>query len=117
MAGVWNGIATQICKEEPHAMFSHCYVRPLNLAASDTVKKNMILSDTLDTAFEISKLLKFSPRRDALFSKLKDEIAPGTPSFRTLSTTCWTVRATSLESILENYSVFQALWEDVKEKN
>ena len=77
----------------------------------------MILSDTLDTAFEISKLLKFSPRRDALFSKLKNEIAPGTSSIRTLSITRWTVHATSLESILENYSVFQALWDDVKENN
>ena len=95
--------------------FSHCYGHALNLAASDTVKKNKILRDTLDTAFEISKLLKFSPRRDALFSKLKDEIAPGTPGFRTLCPTRWTVRATSLESILENYLVFQALWEDVKE--
>ena len=70
---------------------------------------------TLDAGFDISKLLKFSPSRDAQFTKLKDEIAPGTPGFRTLCPTRWTVRATSLQSILDNYSVFQALWEDVKE--
>ena len=115
MAGVRNGVATQISREEPSALFSHCYGHALNLAASDTVKQNKILRDTLDTAFEISKLLKFSPRRDAQFTKLKDEIAPRTPGFRTLCPTRWTVRATSLQSILDNYSVFQALWEDVKE--
>jgi hypothetical protein len=114
MAGVRNGVATQICKEEPRALFSHCYGHALNLAASDTVKQNKILCDTLATAFEISKLLKFSPRRDALFSKLKVEIAPGTPGFRTLCPTRWTVRAASLASIMDNYLVFQALWEDVK---
>lgn len=97
MAGAQNGTATQMCEEEPCARFSHCYGHALNLAARDTVKKNKILCDTLDTAFEISKLLKFSPRRDALFSKLKGEIAPGTPGFCTLCPTCWTVRATSLE--------------------
>ena len=96
-------------------MFSHCYGHALNLAASNTVKQNKILRDTLDTAFEISKLLRFPPRHDAQFTKLKDEIAPGTPGFRTLCPTRWTVRATSLQSILDNYSVFQALWEDVKE--
>ena len=115
MAGVRNGVATQICKEEPRALFSHCYGHALNLAASDTVKQNKIHCDTLATAIKISKLLKFTPRRDALFSKLKVEIAPGTPGFRTLCPTCWTVRAASLESIMDNYLVFQALWEDVKE--
>ena len=70
---------------------------------------------TLDAGFEISKLLKFSPSRDAQFTKLKDEIAPGTPGFHNLCPMHWTVRATSLQSILDNCSVFQALWEDVKE--
>ena len=115
MTDVQNGVATQVSREEPCALLSHCYGHALNLAASNTVKQNKILRDTLDTAFEISKLLRFPPCRDAQFAKLKDEIAPGTPGFRTLCPTRWTVRATSLQSILDNYSVFQALWEDVKE--
>ena len=35
----------------------------LNLAAGDAMKKNKILRDTLDTTFEICKLLKYSPRK------------------------------------------------------
>ena len=48
------------------------------------MKKNINLRDALDTTFQISKLLKFSPCRDAIFERLKAEIAPGTPGFRTL---------------------------------
>ena len=115
MAGIRNGVAVQMCAEEPRVMYSHCYSHALNLAASDTVKKNKILRDVLDTVFEITKLLKFSPKRDALFTKLKEEIAPGTPGFHTLCPTRWTVRAGSLKSVIDNYLVFQSLWEEVKD--
>lgn len=94
-------------------MYSHCYGHALNLAASDTVKKNKILCDVLDTVLKITKLLKFSPKPDAPFAKLKQEIAPGTPGFHTLCPTRWTVRATFLKSVIDNHPVFQALWEEV----
>ena len=53
--------------------------------------------------------VKYSP-------KLKQDIAPGTPVFRTLCPTCWTVRGNSLKSVIDNYLVFQVLWEEVKEE-
>ena len=115
MCGSRNGVATQIASEEPRATFVHCYGHALNLAAGDTVKKNKVLRNTLDTTLEISKLLKFSPRRDAMFNALKSQTSPETPGFRTLCPTRWTVRGCSLESILENYSVFEMLWEEVRE--
>ena len=87
MAGARNGVATQILHEEPRATFTHCYGHALNLAAGDTVKKNKVLRNTLDTTLEISKLIKFSPRRDAIFQKLKLELASETPGFRTLCPT------------------------------
>ena len=61
MCGSKSGVASQLMSEEPRATFMHCYGHALNLAAGDTVRKNRILRDTLDTTFEISKLLKFSP--------------------------------------------------------
>lgn len=112
MAGARKGVASQIRHEEPRATFLHCFGHALNLAAGDTVKKNKTLRDTLDITLELSKLLKYSPRRDAIFERLKSEIAPGIPGFRTLCPTRWTVRALSLESVLNNYAVFQALWEE-----
>ena len=69
--------------------------------------------DTLNTTSEISKLLKFSLRRDVAFEKLKSELAPNVPRFRTLpnSLDC---QGESLQSIIDNYAVFQDLWEEVR---
>ena len=105
-------VAAQILSLESRATNTHCYGHALNLAASNTIK---ILRDTLDAAFEISKLLKHSPKRDAMFSRLKDDLVPSTSGFRTLCPTRWTVRAATLQSILDNDNVFQALWEEIQD--
>ena len=63
----------------------------------------------MDTASAVYKLLKYSLRRDALFSKIKEELAQGTTSFRTLCPTKWIVRARTLKSVVENYVVFQVM--------
>lgn len=68
------------------------------------------MKGALDVAFEITKLVKKSPRRDAIFSKLKKEIAPAAPGVRVLCPTRWTVRADALHSIVENYEVLNKLW-------
>ena len=115
MCGARRSIASQISSDEPHSSFVHCYGHALNLAAGETVKNNRILWDTLDTTLEISKLIKLSPRRDAIFQILKAEIAPGTPGFRTMCLTRWTVRGDSLESVLRNYTVLQELWKEARE--
>ena len=115
MTGVRNGVSAQISAEESHAIFVHCYGHALNLAVGDSIKNNSVLRDTLDTTFEISKLVKYSPRRDTIFEKLKAELAPDTPGFRTLCPTRWTVRAASLSSVLNNYAVFQGLWEETRD--
>jgi hypothetical protein len=40
MSGAKSGVSTQILKEEPRAIYTHCYGHALNLAAGDTIKKN-----------------------------------------------------------------------------
>ena len=110
MAGVRTGVATQICEIKQRAVFTHCYGHALNLAAGDTMRQSKLLCHALDTVGEIAKLLKYSPRRDTLFEKLKMDLAPAVPSFRTLCPTRWTVKAMSLQSVIDNYSVFQELW-------
>ncbi len=39
MCGARNSVATQISREEPRAIFIHCYGHALNLAAGDCIKK------------------------------------------------------------------------------
>jgi len=44
-------------------------VHALNLAASDSVKKCKVIKDAMDATFGISKLIKCSPKRDAMLVK------------------------------------------------
>ena len=48
------------------------------------VKEVTNLRDALDTTSKISKLLKYLPKRDRMFEKLKAELAAETPGFYVL---------------------------------
>ena len=111
MAGCRTGVASQILSIESRALYTHCYGHSLNLAMCDTIKKCKIARDALDTAYEIRKLIKFSPKRNHMFEELKQQFSPDNPGFRVLCPTRWTVRAESLKSILDNYTALQELWD------
>ena len=81
------------------------------------VKKVRNLRDALDTTSEISKLLKYSLKRDRMFEKLKAELAPKTLGFRVLCPTRWTVRVASLQSVIDNCIPFHELWDGSLETN
>ena len=111
MRGSRNGVAKIIQDCEPRAIFSHCYGHALNLATGDAIRNCQLMKATLETTYEITKLVKYSPRREGLFDKLKSEMAPEGAGIRVLCPTRWTVRADSMNSIIRNYAVLQELWE------
>ena len=111
MSGIRTGVATQIQKEEPRAVYTHCYGHSLNLACSDTIKRCKVMNDALDVTQEICKLVKKSPHRDALLHRIKEQLSDNSPGIRVLCPTRWTVRAKALGSILENYHALQMLWD------
>ena len=78
MAGVKSGVAARLSREEPRAVYTHCYGHALSLACSDAIKQCKVMKDSLETTHEITKLIKLSPRRDALFQQFKEEFAPDT---------------------------------------
>ena len=112
MMGAKNGVAKAIMSKESRAIFSHCYGHALNLGVGDTIKQCQLMKSSLEVVAEISKLIKKSPKRDAVFQKLKSDLSPDTPGFRVLCPTRWTVRATSLQSVLDNYEVLLGVWSD-----
>ena len=69
-----------------------------------------------DISFEITKLVKFSPKRDSHLRKIHeeeyydDEDNSNFTTLRMFSETRWTVRASSLNSIYENYQELNQLW-------
>ena len=118
MSGSRNRIAKQIMDEEKRALYTHCYVHTLNLAVLDTVKQSKVCKDALETAFEVTRLVKFSPKRNAAFEKIcagLQEVNPSPVGIRTFCQTRWTVRGTSLEAMIVNYSALNELWDECLE--
>ena len=74
MSGHKSGIAAVLQSEEPRAAYTHCYGHALSLACSDAVKNSKVIKDTLDTSYELIKLVKKSPHHDAIFQKLKKQM-------------------------------------------
>lgn len=67
------------------------------------------MKDALETVHEVTKLIKFSPRREGTFQNLKEGSNPG---IRVLCPTRWTVRADSIASVIKNHDVLQNTWEE-----
>ena len=120
MTGTKSGVVVQIKKEEARALYSHCYGHSLNLAVGDTMKSSKILKDTIDTTFELTKLVKKSPKRNAKLISIQNSVETNTdevdhfikaPSITLFCPTRWTVRANCLNSVIENFDDLQDLWE------
>ena len=87
----------------------------MQLAIGDMIKEVKNIKDSLDTILEISELLKLSPKLEALFKKLKVDLAPKFPGLRMLCPTRWTVCGGSLQNVIENWNVLQELWDECLE--
>ena len=105
-------MAKVINDDEASTIYPHCYGHALNLSVGDTIRQCQIMKAAIDVVAEISKLVKKSPKRDAVFEKIKAELAPHYPGFRVLCSTRFTVRAASLQSVLDNYEVLLGVWEE-----
>lgn len=105
MAGSKNEVKAQILKQEPRALFTHCYGHALSLSVADTIKGIQCLGS--------SKLLQYSPKRSAIFKDIKAEISPNTVGFCVFCPTRWTVCNETFLNILDNYNALLELWETI----
>ena len=117
MSGSKSGVAKRISELESRAIYTHCYGHALNLAASDSIKKSKIMKDALETTHEITKLIKYSPRREAIFQKVKQDsdMSSANSGIRVLCPTRWTVKADALSSIMNNFETLKQTWEEAVE--
>ena len=72
------------------------------IMVSDMIRAERLLRDTMATTGELFKLIKRSPKRDAILSNLKEELSMENPGFRVLSHNRWTMIAESLVGVLDN---------------
>ncbi len=116
MRGARGGVAKIIMDEEPRALFTHCYGHSINLAMNDAIKCSKPVCKALETTHEITKLIKYSPRRDGIFRELKrthdQNSGFQSPGMRLLCPTRWTVGANSLKIVIDNYEALMDTWDE-----
>ena len=103
MMGHLRGVATQIKAEEATAISVHCLAHCLNLCLQDVARKCSPVRNVLNMVMEISRLIKYSPKRTLVFEQCKQDMSiPGT-SLRPLCPTRWMVRTAAIQAVLRNY--------------
>jgi len=121
MSGVRNGVQALVKKDADQALYVHCLAHSLNLCVQEVAKKCDLVRNVMELIYELVQLIKFSPKRQALFDRLRKEIAiqtggePLAPSLRTLCPTRWTVRSGSIESVLHNYELLKEALHEIQE--
>ena len=84
MYGIKNGVSNKILSENPKVFFARFFGHALNLAVRDMVKNARFLKDSMDTTYDISNLIKKSPKGDAMLLKIRKDISLEYPGFKVL---------------------------------
>ena len=88
MAGCKSGMKAQILKQESRALFTHYYGHSLSLSVADTIRTVKYLGSIMDTVYELSKLLQYSPKHLPFFKDIKAVAVLDFVSFAQLSGLC-----------------------------
>ena len=105
MSGHLHGVAAQLQKEVPSALFVHCLAHCTNLCLQSVGRECVPVRDALDLVMCVSQLIRYSPKRMTLFQALQSQLAHGSASLKPLCPTRWTVRTGAIQSVLCNYSI------------
>ena len=120
MSGVRNGVQAIFKREEPRALYVHCLAHSLNLCVQDISKVCTLIRNTMDFIHDLIQLIKFSPKRLTMFDTLRKDVAlnsgESSQSLRVLCSTRWTVRNSSIASLLKNYRILMVTLEQKTDK-
>ena len=78
---------------EPKCTFTHCYGHALSLSCNEMVKRCEAMKSFLEVTFEVTKLIKYSPKRQRILENIKNDTLNTSPGVRVLCPTRWTVKA------------------------
>lgn len=112
VSGKYSGLQKRVREKEERAVFVHCPAHCLNLVIQDCMKDINIARDGINLVGNLISFVRDSPKRLAWFHSFKtsDSI-----SLRPLCPTRWTMRHTSLESIIRNYKELLQFLEEVSD--
>ena len=102
------------------ALYTNCYAHSVNLAVGDTRKVCHFLKGTIDSTYELTKLVKMSPKRDAKLHPIQAENKSSGSNENgefvdglknpTIKLFCHT-RANGLNGVIRNFDELQKLWD------
>jgi hypothetical protein len=110
MSGRIHGVATRISDEYPAALYVHCNNHCLQLCVQDAASESRCVQDALNVCSELYNVIKLSPKRLAVFEKMRSLHPPtagSQVSIKPLCPTRWTVRSKAISSVLDNYDALQ----------
>ncbi|CAF3101494.1 unnamed protein product, partial [Rotaria sp. Silwood2] len=102
-AGHISGVSTRIKSLCSKAFFVHCNAHSLDLVLQDLSRGSFAISDALDMTKDIVNFIKESPKRLNLL-----DVISGSDHYYKLKPLCptrWTVRASSMNLLIINYSL------------
>lgn len=70
MSGIRKGVQVLVKKEAQCCLYVHCFAHSLNLAVHEVTRKSELIRNCMDYIFNLVQLIKFSPKRQALFDSV-----------------------------------------------
>ena len=96
----------------------HCHGHSLNISVEDATNSSRLINDVLEIVVEITKLIKFSQKREQLLVAVKenfeidnDDSLEQNDSLAKLYTTRWTVGANAFNKVINNFRPLLKLWD------
>ena len=113
-----KGLKTRVLKDNPRALFTHCYNHQLNLALEDTCSHITMIRNTVGTSKMIHNFIKTSASRYNIFKTFQkennsvlNEEDKVSSSIKLLCGTRWASRDKAFHSISSN---FKTIYESLK---
>ena len=118
MAGSQSGVAKRISDIESRALFVHCSGHCMSLAVQDAARSIALVRDTIEFVKDIVNFMRASPLRMRTFELIKrDTDSNSETSLRPLCPTRWTVRARSIQSVIDNYAALMQALDEVSQSS
>ena len=113
MAGNVAGLQKKIIEIQPKALFVHCMNHSLSLAFQDAMSYIPQCRDAMNLVREIVNFIRDSPKRLAWFSSFQE--GDTVTTLRPLCPTRWTMRISSVKSVLDNYAELLLFFQDISD--
>jgi hypothetical protein len=113
MSGIHDGVAANILRKQKKAYFVHCNAHCLDLALQDLAKQCISMNVAINITKDIVNFVRRSPKRLNIAEKLSHDLSISSSQLKPLCPTRWTVRASSMNSLLSNYQLVKSVMQEV----